>query len=46
MKEKKSQVQKVTYNQRKCKMQKGPNSKHPGNLGHNDKTKPKVNRYK
>jgi hypothetical protein len=26
-------------NQRKCKMQKDPNSKHPGNLGHNEKTK-------
>jgi hypothetical protein len=28
-------------NQRKCKMQKDPNSKHPGNPGHNEKTKPK-----
>jgi phage-related minor tail protein len=27
-------------NQRKCKMQKDPNSKHPGNPGHNEKTKP------
>jgi hypothetical protein len=25
--------------QRKCKMQKDPNSKHPGNPGHNEKTK-------
>jgi hypothetical protein len=25
-------------------MQKDPNSKHPGNLGHNEKTKPKENR--
>jgi hypothetical protein len=25
-------------NQRKCKMQKDPNSKHPGNPGHNEKT--------
>jgi hypothetical protein len=31
-------------NQRKCKMQKDPNSKHPGNTGHNEKTKPKDNR--
>jgi hypothetical protein len=27
----------------KCKMQKDPNSKHPGNPGHNGKTKPKDN---
>jgi hypothetical protein len=33
-------------NQRKCKMQKDPNSKHPGNLGHNEKTKPKDNKYR
>ena len=26
-------------NQRQCKMQKDPNSKHPGNPGHNEKTK-------
>jgi hypothetical protein len=26
-------------NQRKCKMQKDPKSKHPGNAGHNEKTK-------
>jgi hypothetical protein len=26
-------------------MQKSPNSKHPGNPGHNEKTKPKDNRY-
>jgi hypothetical protein len=31
-------------NQRKCKMQKDPNSKHRGNPGHNEKTKPKDNR--
>ena len=31
-------------NQRKCKMQKDPNSKHPANPGHNEKTKPKDNR--
>jgi hypothetical protein len=28
--------------QRKCKMQKDPNPKHPGNPGHNDMTKPKI----
>ena len=27
-------------------MQKGPNPKHPGNSGHNIKTKSKVNRYR
>ena len=27
-------------NQRKCKMQKDPNSNHPGNPGHNEKIKP------
>ena len=32
-------------NQRKCKMQKDPNSKHPGNPGHNGKTKTRDNRY-
>ena len=31
-------------NQSKCKMQKDPNSKHPGNPGHNEKTKPTENR--
>jgi hypothetical protein len=31
-------------NQRKCKMQKDPNSKHPGNPGQNEKTKPMDNR--
>jgi hypothetical protein len=30
----------------KCKMQKAPNPKHPGNPGHNEKTKPKDNRYR
>ena len=30
--------------QRKWKMQKDPNSKHPGNPGHNEKTKPTDNR--
>jgi hypothetical protein len=29
-------------NQRKCKIQKDPNSKHPGNPGHSEKTKPKI----
>jgi hypothetical protein len=31
--------------QRKCKVQNTPNPKHPGNTGHNEKTKPKDNRY-
>jgi hypothetical protein len=30
----------------KCKMQKDPNSKHLGNPRHNEKTKPKDNRYR
>ena len=30
----------------KCKMQNAPNPKHPGNPGHNEKTKPKGNRYR
>ena len=34
----------IHNNQRKCKMQKDPNSKHPGYPGHNEKTKPKDNR--
>ena len=29
---------------KKYKMQKDPNSKHPGNPGHNEKTKPKDNK--
>jgi len=31
--------------QRKCKMQKAPNLKHPENPGHNEKIKPKDNGY-
>jgi hypothetical protein len=31
-------------NKRKCKMKKDPKSKHPGNPGHNEKTKPTDNR--
>ena len=27
-------------------MQKAPNPKHPGNPGHNEKTKPKDHRYR
>ena len=27
-------------------MEKAPNLKHPGNQGHNEKTKPKENRYR
>ena len=30
----------------KCKMQKGPNPKHPGNPGDNEKTKTKGNMYR
>jgi hypothetical protein len=30
----------------KAKCKKDPNSKHPGNPGHNEKTKPKDNRYR
>jgi len=32
--------------QRQCKMQKVPSPKHPGNPGHNEKIKPKDNRYR
>jgi histone acetyltransferase (RNA polymerase elongator complex component) len=32
------------HNQRKCKMQKDPNSNHPGSPGQNEKTKPTDNR--
>ena len=31
---------------KKKKMQKAPNSKHLGNPGHNEKTKPKDSRYR
>ena len=30
----------------KWEKQKGPNPKHPGNPGHNEKTNPKDNRYR
>jgi hypothetical protein len=30
----------------KNKKKKAPNPKHPGNSGHNEKTKPKENRYR
>jgi hypothetical protein len=33
----------LNNNQRKCKMQKDPESKHPGNPGHNEKTKSTYN---
>jgi hypothetical protein len=36
----------IHNSQRKCKMQKDPNSKHPGSPGHNEEIKPKVNRYR
>ena len=32
--------------QRKCKMSNAGNPKHPGNPGHNEKTKPKDYRYR
>ena len=32
--------------QRKCKKQKAPNPKDPGDPGHNEKTKPKDNTYR
>ena len=32
--------------QRKCKAQRAPNGKQPGNPGHNEKIKPKDNGYK
>ena len=41
-----SKVQKIpqeTRTQQSKKMQKDPNSKHPGNPGHNEKTKPTDN---
>jgi predicted nucleic acid-binding Zn-ribbon protein len=31
---------------KKCEMQTYPNTKHPGNPGHNEKTKPKDKRYR
>ena len=33
-------IKHVQNNKRKCKMQKDPNSKHPGNPGHIEMTKP------
>jgi uncharacterized coiled-coil protein SlyX len=36
----------TTVKKKKCKKQKAPNLKHPGNSGHNAKTKPKDNRYR
>ena len=35
-----------TNSQRKCKRQRAPNTKYPENLGHNEKRKPKDNRYR
>ena len=46
---KESKVQKIpqgTWTQQSKKMQKDPNSKHPGNPGHNEKTKPTDNQSK
>jgi prefoldin subunit 5 len=36
----------VTTMKESIKKQKAPNPKHPGNPGHNEKTKPKDNRYR
>jgi hypothetical protein len=36
----------VTKIKENAKILKDPNSKHPGNPGHNEKTKPKDNRYR
>jgi prefoldin subunit 5 len=36
-------IENMGNKQRKCKMQKDPNSKHPGNPGQNEKTKSKDN---
>ena len=44
-----SQAQKIlqkTMTQQSKKMQNDPNSKYPGNPVHNEKTKPKDNRYR
>jgi predicted nucleic acid-binding Zn-ribbon protein len=37
-------IENICTTERKYKMQKDPNSKHPGNTGHNEKTKPTDNR--
>ena len=34
-------IENVDTTRKKCKMQKDPNTKHPGNPGHNEKTRPK-----
>ena len=36
----------LTQQAKKCKLQKNPNPKHPGNPGHNEKTKPNDNWYR
>jgi hypothetical protein len=43
---KKSTILGNQWTQQTKKMQKDPNSKHPGNLGHSEKTKLKDNRYR
>jgi hypothetical protein len=42
----KDTIENIDITIKKCKMQKDPNSKHPGNSRHNEKTKPTDNRYK
>jgi hypothetical protein len=39
-------IENIDTSQRKCKKQKAPNPKHPGNPEHNEKTKLKDNRYR
>ena len=39
-------IENINTSQRKHKKQKAPNPKHLGNPGHNEKTKPKDNRYR
>jgi hypothetical protein len=36
----------LTQQSKKIKTAEAPNTKHPGNLGHNKKTKPKDKRYR
>jgi predicted nucleic acid-binding Zn-ribbon protein len=39
-------IENIDNSQSKCKMQKAPNPKQPGNPGHSEKTKPKGDRYR
>jgi hypothetical protein len=42
----KDTIENIGTTVKKCKMQKSPNRKYLGNPGHNEKTKPKNNRYR